>query len=472
MTNQTPPRRSATPYFLPVATMLIAIAVFIADTGTVVETAFAVLYVVVVLMATRFLPARGVLLVATGCAALSVVSFFLTPPPTQAAIANLFISLSAIALTAIIGMRRRAVEATLREKANILELTHDAIFSRSMDNRITFWNSGAEAMYGHDREVVVGSVPFQLLKTVFPVSLDEINAELLREGRWEGELTHKTRDGKQVVVASRWSLQQDNQGRPVSIIEINNDITERKRAEESLQQTQAMLAHYNRVTLAGELAASIAHEINQPLSGVIVNGNACLRWLAAKPPNLEEAREAATRIVRDGNRAGDVVARIRRLATRSITTEERIDMNETICDVVDLAGNEIRKSHVRLRTELAGDLAPVLGDRVQLQQVILNLVMNAIEAMSASGKQPRELVITTQNDGGDDVRVTVQDSGPGLEPQKIDEIFAAFYTTKPTGMGMGLSISRSIIQNHGGRLWAASNNGQGATFQFTVPKYQ
>ena len=179
MTNQTRPRRSAIPYFLPVATMLFAIAVFIADTGTGVETAFAMLYVVVVLMATRFLPARGVLLVATGCAALSVMSFFLTPPPTQAAIANLFINLLAIALTAIIGMRGRAVETTPLEKANILELTHDAIFSRSMDNRITFWNSDAEAMYRQHREVVVGSVPFQLLKTVFPVKKGEVNGRVM-----------------------------------------------------------------------------------------------------------------------------------------------------------------------------------------------------------------------------------------------------------------------------------------------------
>ena len=467
-----PPQRNAITYFVSVATILFAIAIFIADTGTAAETAFAVLYVVVVLMATQFLPARSVLFVASACAALSVISFFFTPPPTPAAITNLFIGLSAIVLTTLLGIRNQSAEATLREKANFLELTHDAIFSRDMDNKITFWNRGAEAMYGFNREDAVGKVPFELLKTTFPVPLAEINAEVLNAGRWEGELTHKTRDGKQVVVASRWSLQQDNKGRPVSIIEINNDITERKQAQESLQQTQATIAHYNRVTLAGELAASIAHEINQPLSGVVINGNACLRWLAAIPPNLEEARDAATRIVRDGTRAGDVVARIRALATRSFPTKHRIDLNEAIRDVVDLAGNEMKKNHVRLRTKLAVNLAPALGDRVQLQQVLLNLVMNAIEAMSASGKQPREVVITTQNDGGDKVLVAVQDSGPGLNPEKIEEMFAAFYTTKPTGMGMGLSISRSIIQNHGGRLWAVPNNGQGATFQFTVPKYQ
>jgi PAS domain S-box-containing protein len=423
-------------------------------------------------MATRFLPARSVLVVASACAALSVIGFFFTPSPTPAAITNLFIGLSAIVLTTLLGIRSQSAEASLREKANFLELTHDAIFSRDMDNKITFWNRGAEAMYGFNREDVVGKVPFELLKTIFPAPLAEINAEVLNAGRWEGELVHKARNGAEVIVASRWSLQQDTRGRPVSILEINNDITERKQARESLQQTQAALAHYNRVTLAGELAATIAHEVSQSLSGVVINGNSCLRWLAANPPNLDEATNAATRIVRDGKRAGDVVARIRALATRSVTTKKRIDINDAIRDVVGLARDEMEKNDVNLRMQLAVNLAPALGDRVQLQQVLLNLVMNAIEAMSASGKQPREMVITTQDDGSDEVRVAVKDSGPGLAPDKIDEIFAAFYTTKASGMGMGLSISRSIIQNHGGRLWAVPNDGQGATFQFTVPKYQ
>ncbi len=252
------------------------------------------------------------------------------------------------------------------------------------------------------------------------------------------------------------------------------DMTERKRAEqerERLRQLEADLAHINRVSMMGELAASIAHEVNQPLSGVVVNGNACLRWLAGDSPNLDEAREAARRIVRDGKRAGDVIARIRALATKTATTREQLNLNEAVREVVAFAQAEVRRNRVILRTELADDLSPVLGDRVQLQQVVLNLVTNGIEAMSSVEDRPRELIVRTQNDDAGQVRVTVQDSGKGLDPQSMERIFDAFYTTKHGGMGMGLSISRSIIQHHEGRLWAVANDGPGMSVQFTVPKY-
>jgi PAS domain S-box-containing protein len=253
------------------------------------------------------------------------------------------------------------------------------------------------------------------------------------------------------------------------------DMTEHKRAEEErerLHQLEADLARINRVSMMGELAASIAHEVNQPLSGVVVNGNACLRWLAGDSPNLDEAREAVRRIVRDGKRAGDVIARIRALATKTAAAKERLDMNEAIGEVVAFAGDELRKNSVAVRTEFAPDLLPVVGDRVQLQQVVLNLVMNGIEAMSGVEERPRELIIRTQNDDADQVRVAIQDSGIGLDPQSMERIFDAFYTTKRGGMGMGLSISRSIIQNHGGKLWAVANEGPGMSVQFTIPKYQ
>jgi hypothetical protein len=258
----------------------------------------------------------------------------------------------------------------------------------------------------------------------------------------------------------------------------NFDIHDRKLAEErireqeeALRQAQADLAHVSRLTTMGELAASVAHEVNQPLSGVVVNGNACLRWLAGDSPNLEEARDAVRRIVRDGKRAGEVIARIRALATKTAPAKERLDMNEAIQEVVALVRDELRKNSVAVRTELAADLSPVVGDRVQLQQVVLNLVMNGIEAMSSVEERPRELLIRTQNDENGQVRVTVQDSGIGLDPQGMERIFDAFYTTKHGGMGMGLSISRSIIQHHGGKLWAVANEGPGVSVQFTVPKY-
>ena len=275
----------------------------------------------------------------------------------------------------------------------------------------------------------------------------------------------------------RWFLIRDNplrdeQGRVLRWYGTRTDIEGRKRAEESLRKAQADLARAVRIMTIGELTASIAHEVNQPISGIVINANTCLRWLAGDPPNLEEAREAARRIVRDGKRAGDVIARIRALATKTPVAKERLDMNENVWEVVALAGDEMRRSGVTLRTELADDLSPVLGDRVQLQQVVLNLILNGIEAMSTVGERRRELIIRTQNDEADQVRVTVQDMGIGFDPQSMERIFEAFFTTKSRGIGMGLSISRSIVENHGGRLWAVPNDGPGTAFHFTVPKYQ
>jgi signal transduction histidine kinase len=203
-----------------------------------------------------------------------------------------------------------------------------------------------------------------------------------------------------------------------------------------------------------------------------LNGNSCIRWLAGAVPNLDQAREAAKRIVRDATRAGEVIARIRTLTRKANTEKERLDLNQTIEEVVALVHGELRKNRVALRTELRDDLAPILGDRVQLQQLMLNLIMNGMEAMNAVAGRPRELAITTRDGETDQVQVTVRDSGVGLDPQSRDRVFDAFYTTKPAGMGMGLSISRSIVQNHGGRLWAVANDGPGTTFQFTVPKYK
>jgi len=255
------------------------------------------------------------------------------------------------------------------------------------------------------------------------------------------------------------------------------DITERKRAEEelhqkevSLREAQTELAYVSRVTTMGELAASIAHEVNQPLAGIVTNANAGLRWLAGELPNLDEAREAIRRIIRDGNRAGEVISRMRALFKKARTAKERLDINDAINEVVILTQSETQRNKVGLRMELAADLPSVVGDRVQIQQVVVNLILNAIEAMSAVEDRERDLVIRTQRGEGDEVRVTVRDSGIGFDPLSAERIFDAFHTTKPGGLGMGLSISRSIVENHGGRLWAVSNVGPGATFQFTLSK--
>ena len=365
--------------------------------------------------------------------------------------------------------KRKRAEEALRVQASLLNLTHDTVFVRDMNDLITYWNRGAEELYGWKREEAIGQVSHQFMQTIFPAPLEEINEELLRTGRWEGELTHTKRDGTQVVVASRWSLQRDEQERPAAILETNNDITERKRAEEALSKAQTELAHITRVMTMGELAASIAHEINQPLAAVVTNGSACMRWLTRSQPDLEEARDAVQRIIRDGKRASEIIARIRALLKRTATNRLPLDINEVIQETMALAQNEAGRRRVSLRTDFAANLPSVLGDRVQLQQVILNLMMNGIEAMSSVSDGSRQLLIKTQRDDSEQVLISVTDSGIGLDPKHAEHLFEAFFTTKTEGMGMGLSISRSIIEAHGGRLWATPNAGSGATFQFTVP---
>ena len=245
---------------------------------------------------------------------------------------------------------------------------------------------------------------------------------------------------------------------------------ERRLSEEALSKVRSELAHVARAQSLGVLTASIAHEVNQPLSGIITNANTCLRMLAANPPNVDGARETARRTIRDGNRAADVVTRLRALFSRKDATTEPVDLNEAAREVIALSWSELQRSRVILRPELADILPPVTGDRVQLQQVILNLLLNATEAMSSVNDRPRQLVIRTERDEGDRVRLTVQDAGVGLDPQGADKLFEAFYSTKSGGMGIGLSVSRSIIESHHGRLWAAPNDGPGATFAFSIPR--
>jgi PAS domain S-box-containing protein len=247
------------------------------------------------------------------------------------------------------------------------------------------------------------------------------------------------------------------------------DITERKQAEEALREAQAELAHVTRVTTLGEMTASIAHEINQPLAAVVNNASACLRWLAGQAPNLEEARHSAELIIADGHRAGEIIGRIRALVKKSPPRKDWFDINETILEVISLARSEAQRNRVSLQTQLSSDVPLVLGDRIQLQQVILNLIINALEAMSGVGEGPRELLVGSSKDDSQGILVTVRDSGAGLDPDSLDHLFDAFYTTKPQGMGMGLAISRSIIEAHGGRLWATANKHSGATFRFTLP---
>jgi PAS domain S-box-containing protein len=242
------------------------------------------------------------------------------------------------------------------------------------------------------------------------------------------------------------------------------DVTERRRAEEERQA----LAHANRITTMGQLTASIAHEVNQPIAAVVTNAQAALRWLNMQPPDPEEVRQALDRIVRNGRRAGDVIGRIRALVAKAPPRNDQLDINEVMLDVIALTRSELRGSGTALQTQLADGLPLILGDRIQLQQVMLNLIFNAVEAMSEAHAGSRELLIRTDQDRPGGVLVAVQDSGPGLKPESIDRLFDAFYTTKPGGMGMGLSICRAIVEAHGGRMWATANVPQGAAFLFSL----
>ena len=282
-------------------------------------------------------------------------------------------------------------------------------------------------------------------------------------------------DGLPVYIETSGKPVFDRDGRFLGYRGVGSNITAEVRgnqAELALRQAQTELAHVTRITTLGELTASIAHEVNQPLAAIVTNGAACLRWLAPQPPDLAEARGAVECMISDGHRASEVIQRLRALCQKTDPQKTRLDINDVIEEALLLVQREVLDHRVVLLRDLARAVTPVLGDRVQLQQVIINLVMNGMEAMADVTDRPRDLLIRSQQRAPDQVLVTVQDSGIGIAPQNADRLFGSFYTTKPCGMGMGLSISRSIIEAHDGRLWAAPNSGPGATFQFTLPSYR
>jgi PAS domain S-box-containing protein len=523
---------------------------------------------------------------------------------------------------------RTLAEEELRERAQLLDLTHDTIFVRGMNDAISFWNRGAEQLYGWSTDEAIGQISHQLLRTIFPSPLEEITSELLGTGRWEGELVHTKRDGTQVTVASRWSLRQDEQGRPAGILETNNDITERKRAEESvrkseqryrhlfqnmpvalwqldtsevielfkdlraegvaelrpyvaqhpdflprameavkieevndrmiemlgardaseilgsitrychihpdaflsglesryrgesthqeeaklvtldgrvidvlmtatrpelitgpdlsllgfiditervraqemLQRVQADFAHAARVVMLGELTASIAHEVNQPLAAIALNGQASLRFLDRPEPDLAEVRQLTKSVVNDVQLAADIVARVRTMATRQPPEQKLLSVDEVIGEAVLFLRHEIQ-SHGVMVTHHSNPAAPkVLGDRTQLQQVLVNLTVNALHAMAQTETTRRTLVIRTTLPDPHTLSCTFEDNGPGIKPEHLDHLFDSFFTTKDAGMGLGLAISRSIIEAHGGRIRADNESAfGGARFTFTLP---
>jgi PAS domain S-box-containing protein len=368
--------------------------------------------------------------------------------------------------------RRRAEQELQRNEAFLAEgerLSHTGSWVWKLGSDEMTWSPEHFRILGYEQCRPSLSLFWERIHVDDRARLQQVFEKAVREnGDFDTEFRVVLPDGSVRFIASVSHAVTNSSGRICELMGTSMDITERKLAEDALQQTQAQLAHVARVASMGELTASIAHEVSQPLTGITVNATAGLRWLSAEPANLEKARENLMRINRDGNRAAAVVTRIRALFRKSDFRVEPLDVNETILEVTALMGSEVRSKGVTLETQLADHLPTVSGDRVQLQQVLLNLIMNAIEAMSEV-EGPRTLFIQSVPGSGDGVAVRVSDSGPGLDSESLAHLFDAFYTTKSKGMGMGLAISRSIIDAHGGQLTAISNEGRGATFQFTLP---
>jgi len=364
---------------------------------------------------------------------------------------------------------RKRGEQAIRLLAAVVQSSHDAIVSKDLDGIITSWNKGAERLFGYAADEAVGQ---NILLIIPPGRRDEEIAIIERLTRGEQvdhfETVRMRKDGSLLDVALTISPMRDAADRVVGASKLARDITERKHAEEALRQARAELAHVNRVTTMGELTASLAHEVNQPIAAAVTSANSCIRWLAADVPNLDKARAAAERIVKDGTRAAEIISRIRLLFQKGTQQLECVDVNEVIEEMIVLLRGEATRHSISVRTELAANLRQVMGDRVQLQQVMMNLMTNGIDAMKSVDGM-RELAIKSQRAENEHLLVSVSDTGVGLPPGQTDEIFNAFFTTKPHGTGMGLRICRSIVESHGGRLWAGDNSPRGASFYVSLP---
>jgi len=369
--------------------------------------------------------------------------------------------------------RTRAEEALKRSETFLAEgqrLSRIGSFSWRVETGEITWSEELYRIFGFEQDVVMtlDLIATRVHPEDIPLMNDMVEKALdsVRDFEYKHRLLMPDDSVKYLHLIAHGI--RDNDGR-LEYIGAVQDVTQRQISEEALAKARFELADVARVTSLAMLTASIAHEVNQPLSGIVTNASTCLRMLTLDPPNVEGARETARRTIRDGNRASDVIMRLRALFSKKASITEQVDINEATREVVALTLSELQRNQVVLRCELAADLPLVTGDRVQLQQVILNLLQNASDAMCGIDDRPRQLFVSSKLEEGDRVRLSVQDRGVGFDPQAMDRLFEAFYTTKNDGMGMGLSVSRSIIEKHRGRLWATLNDGPGATFSFTIP---
>jgi PAS domain S-box-containing protein len=374
---------------------------------------------------------------------------------------------------------KHAAERRLRQSERrfvaTLSSIGDAVIATDDRAQITFMNPVAETLTAWTKEEAEGrplSEVFRIVNEETRQTVEDPAAKVLRLGVVVGLANHTvllTRDGRELPIDDSGSPIVDDDGRVTGTVLVFRDITERRQGADALRKAQEDLARVARLTTLGELSASIAHEVNQPLMAIVTNAAACVRWLADDSFNLEEARQAAERVVRDGHRAGDVIAGISSLTRKSRLEMMQLDINDVIVDMLDLLRAELRQHDVSLDTELLPDLDRVIGDRIQLRQVMLNLIMNGIEAMSSTEGRPRVLRVGTRRNEAGHILIAVADTGARFDPALRERIFEPFFTTKPEGIGLGLSICRSIVEAHGGRLWASENQPHGSTFLFTVP---
>jgi PAS domain S-box-containing protein len=353
--------------------------------------------------------------------------------------------------------------------AHVFESSPDGISLIGRDYRYQRVNPGSQRYLGLPAESIVGKHVADLLGTEAFEQTIQPNLDRCFAGEEVSYAEWLTYPLGQRYMAVTYSPLRLGSGRVEVSLVITRDLTDHMLSSEALRAAQAELAHANRVATVGQMTASISHEVNQPIAAAVTNAHAALRWLESRPPDLEEVRQAVGRIIENGRRADDVIGRIRAMIKKAPPRKDRFDLNEAVLDIIALTRSEVLRHGVSLHTGLATGLPALDGDRIQLQQVILNLVVNAVEAMSGIDDEMRELRISSERDASGGVLITVRDSGPGLDPKSVDRVFEAFHTTKPGGMGLGLAICRSITEAHGGRLWVSANKPRGAAFQFTLP---
>jgi len=468
--------RSNSRTVLTIAIVALAAAVFVADVVTPIEVSVSVLYVFVVLVASFAYRSTGIVLVGIACEALTLLSHFLSPGEVwgQWPLVDRAIGVVGIAMSTLLVVRNRMATDTLRQSEAFLaetqQLSHTGSIGWRDPHDEQYWSRETFRIYRFD-ETTRPTLEALLART-HPDDRTLVKETVEKAFREKSgfDIEHRLLMGDVSIRFVRFVTRIAEEVGGVRFVGAVMDITDAKRSFDELQRVQSDLARITRVTTMGQLAASIAHEINQPLTGVVTNGYTVLHWLNANTLNLDKARVTAERLLRDGERASGVIQRIRGLLTKTPPQMKDVNVNHLIDEVLELLQTELRLRDVVVRTELASMLPAVPGDLVQLQQVLLNLVINGADAMSEETPGPKNLVVGTRADEADGVLVFVRDHGVGLDEETADKIFNPFFTTKDKGMGMGLAICRSIVEAHGGRLWASPAEPRGALFQFTLPK--